>query len=78
MVDQIDADPVAETLRPAYYFTACDAMLRDYLMWPLYARTTGLNDPFDSYFQLWKHGVKYRIFGEGQIDLYLPRILGPA
>ena len=72
-VESIDAGPYAETLRPAYYFTACDAMLRDYLMWPLYAEATGLDDPLRPYFELWRHGVKYRIFGESQVDLYLPR-----
>ncbi len=66
-------DAHAELLRPAYYFIACDAMLRDYLMWPFYAEQTGLTDPFESYFTLWTHGVKFRIFQENQIDLYLPR-----
>ena len=66
-------DPHAELLRPAYYFMACDAMLRDYLMWPFYAAETGLPDPLRDYFVLWSHGVKFRIFGEDQVDLYLPR-----
>lgn len=73
LVDQIDAGPFAPLLRPAYYFTACDAMLRDYLMWPFYGKATGLDDPLAPYFDLWRHGVKYRIFGETQVDLYLPR-----
>lgn len=73
LVEQIDAGSLAETLRPAYYFTACDAMLRDYLMWPLYAQATGLEDPLRPYFELWEHGVKYRIFDDSQVDLYLPR-----
>ena len=50
-------------------------MLRDYLMWPFYREKTNLEDPFEPYFQLWKCGVKYRIFEETQIDLYLPRQL---
>lgn len=73
LVERIDAGPLPEVLRPAYYFTACDAMLRDYLMWPLYAEATGLDDPLLPYFELWAHGAKYRIFGETQVDLYLPR-----
>jgi len=73
LVEQTKASPYAEALRPAYYFIACDPMLRDYLMWPLYKKVTGLDDPFLPYFELWKHGVKYRIFGESRIDLYLPR-----
>lgn len=73
LVERIDAVPEAALLRPAFYFTACDSMLRDYLMWPLYAESVGLPDPLEPYFQLWRHGVKYRIFGETQMDLYLPR-----
>lgn len=73
LVLRIDAGPYAPILRPAYYFTACDSMLRDYLMWPFYAASSGLKDPLEPYFELWRHGVKYRIFGETQIDLYLPR-----
>ena len=67
------ADPHAAVLRQAYYFIACDTMLRDYLMWPLYADAAAVEDPFEPYFQLWCSGMKYRIFGETQIDLYLPR-----
>ncbi len=73
LVQRIDAPPQAAALRPAFYFTACDAMLRDYLMWPLYASAAGLDDPLEPYFELWRHGVKYRAFGETQVDLYLPR-----
>jgi hypothetical protein len=66
-------DPHAALLRPAYYFIACDAMLRDYLMWPFYAQQTALSDPLRSYFTLWSHGVKFRIFREDCVDVYLPR-----
>lgn len=66
-------DPHAALLRSAYYFIACDHMLRDYLMWPFFAKQTGLTDPLRSYFRLWSHGVKYRTFREDQLDLYLPR-----
>ena len=73
LVERIDVGPEAALLRPAFYFTACDSMLRDYLMWPIYAESAGLPDPLEPYFHLWRHGVKYRIFGESQVDLYLPR-----
>ncbi len=68
-----------ELLRPAYYFIACDAHLRDYLMWPMCRDAAKANalivgdDPFAAYYELWRHGVKFRIFAEDQIDLYLPR-----
>ena len=65
----------ATALHEAYYFIACDPMLRDYLMWPFYRDATQLRDPLAGYFQLWRHGVKFRIFEESQIDLYLPRQL---
>mgnify|MGYP001112077714 CR=1 FL=1 len=67
------ADEHAELLKPAYYFTACDPMLRDYLLWPFYAGHAGLDDPLHSYFVLWSHGIKYRIFSEERVDVYLPR-----
>ncbi len=73
-----DVPDLLELLRPAYYFIACDAALRDYLMWPMYQRFADqINamppDPFLPYYDLWRHGIKYRIFSEDQIDLYLPR-----
>lgn len=77
---------VARTIAPAYYFVACDPHLRDYLMWPLYdasgassledAGDPPLRDPFAAYFDLWRHGVKYRIFNNEQIDFYIPRPAG--
>lgn len=73
LVERLDAGSHPAALRPAYYFVACDSMLRDYLMWPLYAKSSGQADPMRAYFRLWSHGVKYRIFGETEVDLYLPR-----
>ncbi|MEO1527907.1 MAG: apolipoprotein acyltransferase [Planctomycetota bacterium] len=69
----LGVDEHAALLRPAYYFLACDAMLRDVLMWPFYASATGLSDPLRDYFALWSHGVKYRSYAKDQLDLYLPR-----
>ena len=76
LLQQLDQpDSIASVLRNAYYFIACDAMLRDYLMWPLYRNLfeSNITDPLKPYFQLWQHGVKFRIYGEKQVDLYLPR-----
>ena len=74
LVEKIDvADSHAQSLRQAYYFIACDAMLRDYLMWPLYADAVDVVEPFAEYFQLWKHGAKFRYFNDRQVDVYLPR-----
>lgn len=60
-------------LRQAYYFIACDTWLREYLMWPVYRELTGIDDPFEPYFDLWKAGVKFRIFNNQSIDFYMPR-----
>ncbi len=63
-------------LSEALYFIACDRLLRDYLRWPLLASqepSASGNDVLASYFELWRHGIKYRAFNNEQIDLYLPR-----
>lgn len=64
--------PVPSMLGPAYYFAACDWALRDYLLWPAFRDVSDLEDPFDPYFELWRHGAKLRTFGDGRIDVYLP------
>lgn len=64
----------AQFLGPALYFVACDSFLRDYLLWPLVAEYSALDDPFEPYFWLWSKGAKYRIFNNNQIDLYFPRV----
>ncbi|MEL7335064.1 MAG: hypothetical protein AAFN70_02555 [Planctomycetota bacterium] len=82
LLNRIEPDlaEIIRLLQPAYYFTTCDPFVRDYLMWPLI--WAGLNesdraridrDPFRSYFQLWSHGAKWRVFAKDQIDWYLPR-----
>lgn len=65
-------DAALNLLRPAYYYAACDWALRDYLLWPLYHRFTQLDDPFQDYFELWRHGVKLRAFSNERLDVYLP------
>ena len=64
----------AKFLGPAFYFVACDSFLRDYLLWPLVAERSVLDDPFEPYFWLWQHGAKFRIFNNNQIDFYFPRV----
>lgn len=65
--------PLTASLRAPYYFITCDAMLRDYLMWPLYRQSVPSPEPMEPYFQLWKHGIKWRVYQEKQVDLYIPR-----
>jgi hypothetical protein len=66
------ANQALELLRPAYYFAACDGMLRDYLLWPVYQPYSQLDDPFAPYFELWRHGAKLRAFADDSVDVYLP------
>ena len=63
---------IPSLLGPAYYYAACDWALRDYLLWPIYEAASELNDPFEPYFQLWRHGAKLRSFSDDTIDVYLP------
>ena len=78
---QIDAifapGSLGNELSEALYFVACDRWLRDFLRWPLLQPSGNDLKPsnsqcVDSYFQLWRHGVKFRIFSNTRIDFYLP------
>jgi len=74
LTDNVACDnEVVSLMREAYYFTACDWALRDYLLWPTYAEAFGQSDAMSGYFELWRHGVKWRVFHDDMIDLYLPR-----
>lgn len=64
--------PLPALLGPAYYYAACDWALRDYLLWPLYEADSELDDPFEPYFQMWRHGAKLRSFSDDTLDVYLP------
>jgi hypothetical protein len=44
-------------LDQAFYHIACDYFLRHYLLWPLYEQAFSLAEPFESYFELWRHGA---------------------
>lgn len=74
VVSQLNPEQdAALALRRAYYFMACDTFLSEYLLWPVYRSLTGLEDPFEPYFTLWKAGIKFRIFNDRGIDFYMPR-----
>jgi len=59
-------------LREAFYSIACDYPLSWYLMWPWYAAATAIEDPFQPYFQLWRHGIEYRFDGPSSVIVYVP------
>lgn len=74
--DASDAEQVGHQLAEPLYFIACDAWLRDYVRLPLMrdrAIKAAVDQACVAYFQLWRHGVKYRIFSNERIDFYLPR-----
>ncbi len=60
--------------REPCYYLACDLMLRDYVLWPTYRLPADAPNPFAHYFELWRQGVKWRVFREDQVDFYLPRV----
>ncbi len=45
-------------LGEAYYGIACDYFLKYHLLWPLYRQAPSTSEPFEAYFQLWKHGLR--------------------
>ena len=51
-------------LHDAVYSMANDKLLQSYIMWPLYAPSATIDDPFSPYFELWKHGIAYVIPSE--------------
>ena len=68
------SSPAFEIIYPAYYFTCCDSFVAAHLMWPLHPACANIEEPFEEYFRMWKHGIKYRVFADEQLDVYLPRI----
>ena len=74
---------LAHRLAEPLYFVACDAWLRYFLRWPLLAASDGHDSHAPStlavdralagYFELWRHGIKFRAFSDRQVDFYLPK-----
>ncbi len=72
---------LAVQLAEPLYYLACDAWLREYVRWPLITEHSNAtesevpaegDDALSAYFELWRHGVKFRVFGNEQVDFYLP------
>ena len=59
-------------LGEAYYAIACDYSLKYHLLWPLYRAASPLEEPFEAYFQLWKHGVQCDFGTHGIVALSTP------
>jgi len=47
-------------LEEPLYHLACDYLLAHHLLWPLYRKASGLQDPFGPYFELWTAGAAVR------------------
>jgi hypothetical protein len=71
----LDLKPVesdALLLHEAFYSIACDYYIANYLQWPLYRQSTGIEEPYEPYFKLWSHGAR-PFFGEpGLVTVYAP------
>lgn len=79
---QFETHSVGHRLSEALYFVACDVWLKEYLRWPLVqsqesqpqdSDLSSFSKALESYFELWRHGVKFRIFANHTVDFYLPR-----
>lgn len=56
MSSMVPLDSPVLLLKEAFYTVAYDAILMYYLMWPLFAHSSPVNEPFEPYFELWRHG----------------------
>jgi hypothetical protein len=62
----------AHLLDEALYSLACDPYVKYHILWPLYRHLTEMSEPFESYFELWKHGAGYRFDEQGGVAVYVP------
>ena len=63
-------------LSESLYFLACDQWLCEYVRQPLLESEVENADAercLSAYFELWRHGVKFRIFNDREVAFYLPR-----
>lgn len=52
-------------LKEALYAIACDYLIQHHVLWPVYRRSASIEEPFRSYFELWSHGARCRLSGDG-------------
>jgi hypothetical protein len=63
-------------LKESIYNLACDYFLGDHILWPLYQHSTTLVEPFESYFELWKHGAGMRFVNDNLVRAFVPALGG--
>jgi hypothetical protein len=64
--------PHASWLREAFYYLGCDYYLARHLTWPWYRPASSIHEPYEPYFELWRHGAKLRCISPDAVTLYLP------
>jgi hypothetical protein len=52
------------------YYMACTYELQYYVVWPIYRKTCGIEDPFAPWFDLWRHGIEER-YADRSMTLYV-------
>lgn len=73
-VGALETDPPqVSDLNEAFFSIACDYPLAWYAMWPWFADAAQISDPFEPYFQLWRHGVEYRFDGPSSVTIHVPQ-----
>lgn len=56
LVSEVSENPLTFFAEPLYYI-ACDYNIARYVMWPIMEKVD-MNNPFEAYFNLWKHGYE--------------------
>jgi len=62
----------AYELNEAFFSVACDLYLGWHFMWPWFAASSAIDEPFAPWCELWLHGVEYRFVADSSLEVYLP------
>lgn len=62
-------DPFAGAMSEATYSLAADFMLAHFVLWPFARRRS---EPYDAYFDLWRHGATLSWSGPSCVNVHLP------
>jgi len=71
----IEADAVeslALQLEEGFTLMAADDNISTFILWPLYRDCFETEDPFASYFELWKHGITIDVPDNKHVIAYVP------
>jgi hypothetical protein len=59
----------------AFVSMAAEPLMAEYILWPLYAGGSPVEEPFRPFMELWKHGAK-TVPGECRVRVYAPALAG--